>query len=109
MMIYALQGCLEVFLHNIKRTIITMVRIFDIYRPFRVFGIIGAVLFGLGFLLGLRFLYFYLVGKGNGNGHVQSLTLVAVLLGMGFQNFLVVFLADLWLQTGGFWRMYSMF
>ena len=77
----------------IKRSIITIVRIFVIYRPFRFFGTIGTILFGVGFLLGLRFLYFYLVGEGS--GHVQSLILMAVLLGMGFQTFLVAFLADL--------------
>nr|AIA88445.1 CAZy families GT2 protein [uncultured Erwinia sp.] len=32
---------------------------------------------------------------GNGDGHVQSLILASVLLGMGFQTFLVAFMADL--------------
>lgn len=77
----------------IKRSIVTIVRIFVIYRPFRFFGTIGAVLFGAGFLIGLRFLWFYLTG--NGAGHIQSLILGAVLLGMGFQTFLIAFIADL--------------
>ena len=77
----------------LKRSIATIVRIFVIYRPFRFFGIIGALLFGAGFLLGLRFLYFYVSGEGS--GHVQSVILAGVLLGMGFQTFLVAFLADL--------------
>lgn len=77
----------------IKRSIFTIVRIFIIYRPFRFFGAIGAGLFGAGFLIGLRFLWHYL--QGNGDGHIQSLILASVLLGMGFQTLLVAFVADL--------------
>jgi glycosyltransferase involved in cell wall biosynthesis len=77
----------------IRRSIVTIIRIFVIYRPFRFFGSIGAVLFGVGFLIGLRFLWYYL--QGNGDGHVQSLILASVLLSMGFQAFLIAFIADL--------------
>jgi glycosyltransferase involved in cell wall biosynthesis len=77
----------------IKRSIVTIIRIFVIYRPFRFFGAIGAVLFSLGFLIGLRFLWNYL--QGNGEGHIQSLILASVLLGMGFQTILIAFVADL--------------
>ncbi len=77
----------------IKRSIFTIVRIFVVYRPFRFFGTIGAVLFGAGFLIGLRFLWFYFSGQGE--GHIQSLILAGALLIMGFQTFLVAFLADL--------------
>jgi len=77
----------------IKRSIVTIVRIFIIYRPFRFFATIGALLFGIGFLLGLRFLYFYLAGDGG--GHIQSVILSGLLLGSGFQTLLVAFLADL--------------
>lgn len=77
----------------IKRSIITIVRIFVIYRPFRFFGTIGAVLFTAGFLLGVRFLYKYLTGDGN--GYIQSLILASILMGMGFQTILVAFVTDL--------------
>ncbi|MEL2243753.1 glycosyltransferase family 2 protein [Leclercia adecarboxylata] len=77
----------------IKRSIITIVRIFVIYRPFRFFGTIGTVLFTAGFLLGLRFLYKYLTGDGD--GYVQSLILASILMGMGFQTILVAFVTDL--------------
>lgn len=77
----------------VKRSIITIVRIFVIYRPFRFFATIGAALFFAGFLIGWRFLWYYLLGQGE--GHVQSLILAAALLIMGFQTFLVAFLADL--------------
>ncbi len=77
----------------IKRSIITIIRIFIIYRPFRFFGIIGLVLFGIGFLIGLRFVFNYL--SGDGDGHIQSLILAALLLGMGFQTLLIAVIADL--------------
>lgn len=77
----------------IKRSIVTIVRIFVIYQPFKFFFSIGTVLFSVGFLIGLRFFGKWLLGEGE--GHVQSLILAGVLLGMGFQTFLVAFLADL--------------
>ncbi|NYU10668.1 glycosyl transferase [Enterobacteriaceae bacterium CCUG 67584] len=77
----------------IKRSIITIVRIFVIYRPFRFFGSIGAVLFLAGFLVGVRFLFKYLTGDGD--GYVQSLILASILMGMGFQTILVAFVTDL--------------
>jgi hypothetical protein len=77
----------------IKRSIVTIIRIFIIYRPFRFFGTIGAVLFGAGLLIGLRFLWKYLGGEGE--GHVQSLILAALLLGMGFQTLLIAVVTDL--------------
>jgi glycosyltransferase involved in cell wall biosynthesis len=75
------------------RSIMTIVRIFVVYRPFRFFAFIGFTIFGLGILIGLRFLYFYLTGHGT--GHIQSLILSSVLIGIGFQTILVAFLADL--------------
>jgi glycosyltransferase involved in cell wall biosynthesis len=77
----------------LNRSILTIIRIFMIYRPFRFFGSIGAALFGLGFLIGLRFLWLFF--NGQGKGHIQSLILAGILLGMGFQTFLIAFVADL--------------
>ncbi|MEI8047709.1 MAG: glycosyltransferase family 2 protein [Bacteroidota bacterium] len=77
----------------VKLSIVTIVRVFIIYRPFRFFFLIGSFLFGTGILIGLRFLYFFIFG--NGNGHMQSLILASILLGIGFQTIIVAFLADL--------------
>lgn len=77
----------------IRRSIGTIICIFVVYQPFKFFGTIGAVLLGAGFLLGLRFVWKWFGGEGE--GHVQSVILAGVLLGMGFQTFLVAFLADL--------------
>jgi len=77
----------------IKKSVVTIVRIFVVYKPFNFFMSIAAVLFTLGFLLGLRYLYFYFTGDGE--GHTQSVILAGVLMGMGFQTGLIAFIADL--------------
>ncbi len=77
----------------VQRSIFTIVRIFVVYKPFRFFMSLGIAIFGIGFIIGLRFIYYWLSGEGD--GHVQSLILAAALLGMGFQTMLVAFLADL--------------
>jgi len=77
----------------ILKSIMTIFRIFVTYRPFLFFTVPGMVSFGAGFLIGLRFLYLFLAGEGQ--GHVQSLILAALLLGSGFLLCLVGLLADL--------------
>ena len=77
----------------IAKSVVTIVRIFVVYKPFRFFMTIGLVLFASGFVIGLRFLYYFF--REGGGGHVQSLILASILLGIGFQTMLVAFLADL--------------
>lgn len=77
----------------IKKSIGTIVRILIIYRPFAFFMTAGLAVFTAGFVIGVRFLYFYILGDGE--GHIQSLILASVLLGTGFQSMLVAFIADL--------------
>lgn len=77
----------------IRKSISTIVRIFVVYKPFRFFMTIGALLLAAGFLLAVRFLYFYVMHGGA--GHIQSLILASILLGTGVQVVLVAFLSDL--------------
>ena len=77
----------------IKKSIVTIVRIFVVYKAFRFFMSVGLLVFSMGFAVGLRFICYYLAGEGS--GHVQSLILASVLLGTGFQVMLTAFLADL--------------
>lgn len=79
--------------HYIAKSVVTIVRIFVVYKPFRFFVTIGLLLFASGFAIGLRFLYYFLTESGE--GHVQSLILASIFLGIGFQTMLVAFLADL--------------
>jgi len=77
----------------LRRQLLTILRIFVTYRPFFFFASLGAVAFGAGFLLGLRFLYFYLTEGGG--GHVQSVILASLLLGSGLALGLIGLVADL--------------
>lgn len=77
----------------VTRGVATIVRVFIIYRPFRFFASLAAVCFLAGFAIGMRFMVFYLTGDGS--GHVQSLLLATLLMGAGFQLFVVAFVADL--------------
>jgi glycosyltransferase involved in cell wall biosynthesis len=77
----------------IKKSAFTIFRIFVVYKPFRFFMTIAVILFLAGLALGIRFLYFYFTGDGG--GHLQSVVLAGVLLGMGFQTGLIAFIADL--------------
>jgi glycosyltransferase involved in cell wall biosynthesis len=77
----------------IKRSVATMIRIYTMYEPLKMFTTIGGILFSGGLLIGLRFLYFYVTEGGA--GHIQSLILTAVLLLLGFQIFVLGFIADI--------------
>lgn len=79
--------------HYITKSILTVFRIFMTYKPLRFFAIVGAVTLISGILISLRFLYFYF--SGSGRGHIQSLILAALLMGVG--SFIVItgLLADL--------------
>lgn len=71
---------------------VTIVRFYTMYRPLRVFMTAGGILVGAALILGLRFLYFYSLGRGA--GHVQSLILAAILAIVGFQVGLIGLIAD---------------
>lgn len=76
----------------IKASAATIVRIYAMYEPLKVFSYIGLTLFGIGLAVTLRFVYYYLTG--NGQGHLQSLILSAVLMIVGFQVILIGLVAD---------------
>jgi glycosyltransferase involved in cell wall biosynthesis len=77
----------------ILKSILIIVRIFVVYRPFRFFFSIGMMLLLLGTFIGLRFLWYYFTAGGQ--GHIQSLILASILIGIGFQTIVVAFVADL--------------
>lgn len=77
----------------VKRSMVTIIRAFMMYKPLTFFAGVGGVIFALGAVLGIRFLVYYFTG--NGNGHVQSLILASTLLLLGFQTFIVGLLADI--------------
>jgi glycosyltransferase involved in cell wall biosynthesis len=77
----------------IKRSVVTIIRIYSMFNPFRLFTTIGTGIATVGILIGSRFTYYYLLGAGEGK--IQSLILAAALLIIGFQILVVGLLADL--------------
>jgi glycosyltransferase involved in cell wall biosynthesis len=77
----------------IGHSLATMIRIYTLYHPLRMFLYIGMGLATIGALPIIRFLYFYAIGEGA--GHIQSLVLGGVLLVIGFVTFVFALIADL--------------
>ncbi len=77
----------------IKKSMLTIIRAFMMYKPLRFFTIFGGVIFAVGLILGIRFLVFFFMGQSG--GHIQSLILASTLLMLGFQTFISGLLADL--------------
>jgi glycosyltransferase involved in cell wall biosynthesis len=77
----------------IRKSILTIFRIFVTYRPFRFFVLLGMVPFVLGALVATR--YLVLMALGIAGQHIQSLILSAILILIGMQFFSLAFIADL--------------
>lgn len=77
----------------IKKSMLTIIRAFIMYKPLRFFTIIGSTIFLIGLILGIRFLVFVFMGESG--GHIQSLILASTLLLLGFQTFISGLQADL--------------
>ena len=77
----------------VRRSLVTIARIFMTYKPMRFFMYPGMVFFSLGVIVGARFVYFYAVGDSG--GHIQSLILTAILIVIGVQLTLFGLLAEL--------------
>ena len=76
----------------VKNSAATIVRIYAMYEPLKVFTYIGVTVFAVGLAVSVRFLVYWVMNEGA--GHVQSLVLSAVLLIVGFQILLIGLLAD---------------
>ncbi len=79
--------------HYIRKSAATILRSYTMYRPLRVFSMLGGTLIAAGTVPGVRFLY--LMSVGQRVGHIQSLILAAILIIVGFQVMLIGLLADL--------------
>ena len=77
----------------LQRSFITMLKVYSMYRPLRLFTIAGGATFILGFAIGCRYLFFFFIGQTE--GHIQSLILSAILLIVGFQIIMMGIAAEL--------------
>lgn len=76
----------------VKKSALTIIRAFMMYKPLKFFGIIGMIPFTMGFILGVRYLIY--LASDPYTGHVPSLILAAILLLIGVQTFIVGLHAD---------------
>ncbi len=79
--------------HFLRMSISTLIRIYTMYKPLRVFFVVGSIMTVVGLIPIVRFLYFFMIGSGD--GHIQSLLLGSTLLILGFLTLIVGFVADL--------------
>jgi glycosyltransferase involved in cell wall biosynthesis len=77
----------------VKRSGATIIRIYAMYEPLKVFVLLGSALLFAGFLLGARYAYFWALGDIR--GHLQSAILSVLLLILGFQTLQWGIMADL--------------
>jgi glycosyltransferase involved in cell wall biosynthesis len=78
----------------VRRSGATILRIYTVYRPLKVFSLLALAAFVPGLILGLRFIYFEYVVDKSGD-YIQSLILCALLLNLSFIFFVLGALADL--------------
>lgn len=78
--------------HFVFNQINTMVRMYTMFKPLKMFFILGCLLIFSGLIPSGRFVYYYMDGQGE--GHIQSLIFAAVLLLAGFQFWILGLLGD---------------
>jgi len=77
----------------VKRSMVTIVRAYLMYRPLTFFSVMGMIPFLCGLALAIRFIVYLCMGQGN--GHIQSLILASTLLLLGFMTFILGLQADI--------------
>ena len=77
----------------LRRTLVTMLKVYSMYRPLKVFTIAGGTALLVGFMIGCRYLFFFF--QGQTEGHIQSLILSAIMLTVGFQMIMMGISAEL--------------
>jgi glycosyltransferase involved in cell wall biosynthesis len=79
----------------VRRSLLTIIRIFMTYRPFHFFAVPGFIAFIMGLIPALRFFYFYIFMIDSARGHIQSLLFAVFLMGTGCALITIGLLADL--------------
>ena len=77
----------------LRRQIPSLLRLYMVYQPLKTLTLVSLLFLLPGFLIGVRFLYFWFTGTGA--GHIQSLILAAILMIIGFQVLTLGLVADL--------------
>lgn len=77
----------------VKKSMLTIIRAFLMYRPLMFFTTLGSILGLLGVGVGVRFLCYYFAGAGA--GHIQSLILASMLIILGVMTIIVGLQGDI--------------
>ncbi len=77
----------------VKRSMVTIIRAFMMYKPLKFFTILGLIPFIIGGGIGVRYLIHWFMGDAQ--GHVQSLILASILILMGFMTIVIGLQADI--------------
>lgn len=77
----------------VKKSMVTIIRAFIMYKPLKFFTILGLIPFIVGTGIGIRFLVYICLGEGS--GHIQSLILSSILIMMGFMTIVIGLQADI--------------
>jgi glycosyltransferase involved in cell wall biosynthesis len=76
----------------VKRSAATIVRIYAMYEPLKIFSYLALAFFVPGLWLSVRYVYFHYIGEG---GHVQSVLLAILLLILAFGSLVFGLVADI--------------
>lgn len=76
----------------VKKSMLTILRALIWYKPLYCFSLVALFPSVSGFLIGIRFLFYFATGRGD--GHIQSLILACTLLIIGFITFMIGLVAD---------------
>lgn len=77
----------------VKKSMITIIRAFLMYRPLMFFASLGSIMALIGVGVGVRFLCFWF--NGNGAGHIQSLILASMMIILGVMTIIVGLQGDI--------------
>ncbi len=77
----------------IKKSMLTIIRAYMMYKPLVFFLICGSIPFIVGVIFVVRFLILY--AHGGGMGHIQSLVFASMLIMVGFMTFIMGLQADI--------------
>lgn len=78
---------------HMRRSGTTLLRIYTMYQPLKVFIAVGSLVSLIGLLFVGRFIVYFLINQGN--GHIQSIVFGGVLMIAGIQIFMTGVVADL--------------
>ncbi len=77
----------------VKKSVLTILRAVLMYKPLKIFFLLGSTAMLAGIAIGIRFLFYFF--QGNGTGHIQSLILATMMIIIGSQTIVTGLQADI--------------